>query len=101
VGHFSPKSLGAGVKDIVIGVIGTATTINMTSFNFAEKWQSNSVYANTIWNFGASIAAIKLDNEFPGAILAPDAAVTVGNSPVDGSVFAASVANNNAEIHIP
>jgi choice-of-anchor A domain-containing protein len=92
-------NLGAGVKDIVIDVTGSGT-INEASLNFVGNWGNSSVRATTIWNFAPTITNINLQNEFPGAILAPDAALVTGNTAVDGSVFAKSI-TANGEIHLP
>ena len=95
-------NLGNGVTSVVIDVTqpthGQSTTINFSSALHFNSFQSDN--ANVMWNFGTGYSAINLQNEFEGSILAPDATVTTGNTPVEGSIFA-NVINANGEIHLP
>jgi choice-of-anchor A domain-containing protein len=92
---------GTPVTSIVINVSGSgAINTSGTTLNFEGNWLNNSVEATTIWNFAPTITSVTLSDAFSGAILAPDASVTTGNTQVDGSIFAASIVANG-EIHIP
>ncbi|WZO98411.1 choice-of-anchor A family protein [Isosphaeraceae bacterium EP7] len=84
----------ASVSSIIINVTGTSIT---TNGNFNGAWNGAPISAKTLWNF-ADATTLTLNNNFQGAILAVNAAVTHSSVSTDGSLFAKSLVSNG-EIH--
>ena len=87
-------SLGSNITGVTVNVDGGAQSIDDRA-NILYG-QNLSLASLLLWNFN-NTAALTLDTDFGGTILAPSAAV-LNNSDIEGTLVAGSF-NQNAELH--